>query len=61
MPTLAIAVTAYLALAMLLVIVVDNLVGLLFREQAFVIVARRSAFAGLLPFPADIIASSGDG
>jgi hypothetical protein len=48
MPTLAIAVTAYLALAILLVIVVDNLVGLLFRNKPLVIVARRSAFGRIV-------------
>ena len=44
MPTLILAATAYLALAMLLVVVVDNLVAFFFREKPAAISMRRSAF-----------------
>ncbi|MFK0333648.1 hypothetical protein ACIQUB_21245 [Rhizobium sp. NPDC090275] len=44
MPTLVLAATAYLALAMLLVVVVDNLVAFFFREKPAAISIRRSAF-----------------
>jgi hypothetical protein len=44
MPTLVIAATAYLALAMLLVVVVDNLVAFFFREKPASLSMRRSAF-----------------
>jgi hypothetical protein len=48
MPTLVLAATAYLALSMLLVIVVDNLVGLFFREKPATVVLRPSALGRLL-------------
>ncbi len=43
MPTLVLAATAYLALAMLLVVIVDNLVALFFREKPAAFSMRRSA------------------
>jgi hypothetical protein len=43
MPTLVLAATAYLALAMLLVVVVDNLVAFFFREKPAAFSMRRSA------------------
>jgi hypothetical protein len=48
MPTLVLAATAYLALAMFLVVVIDNLVALFFREKRATIALRRSAFDKIL-------------
>jgi hypothetical protein len=48
MPTLVLAATAYLALAMLLVIIVDNLVVLFFREKPATTSVRRLAFDRLV-------------
>lgn len=48
MPTLVLAATAYLTLAMLLVIVVDNLVGLFFRNKPATIAMRRSVLSRLV-------------
>lgn len=48
MPTLVLAATAYLVLAILLVIIVDNLVGLFFRAKPAAIGARRSAFGKII-------------